>query len=71
MTSPYEVKRKEYRLDKADSTLVEVQFSIKGPTICSKKFQDEATAKKECDIMNEVYNKGYQDALNSQSASNG
>ncbi len=61
MLNPYAVKRKEYRLDKNDASLVEVQFSIKGPTACGKKFPDEASAQRECDNMNAVYNKGFED----------
>lgn len=60
MSAPYAVKRKEYRLDKADDKAVEVYFTIKGPTICTKKFTDEAEAKRECEMMNGIYKKGYE-----------
>ena len=57
---PYTVKRKEYRLDKADDKAIEVYFTIKGPTVCTKKFTIEADAKRECATMNEIYKKGYE-----------
>lgn len=60
---PYEVKRKEYRLDKNDSQQVEIIFSIKGPTVCSNKFTDESLANALCDMLNEVYDKGRQDGV--------
>lgn len=60
---PYEVKRKEYRLDKNDSTQVEVIFSIKGPTVCVNKFADVTEANGFCDMLNEVYKKGHQDGI--------
>lgn len=58
---PYEVRRKEYRLDKNDSQQVEVIFSIKGPTVCPNKFTDEPLAIALCEMLNEVYVKGHQD----------
>lgn len=61
--SPYEVKEKSYRLDKNDATLVEITFTVKGPTVCAKKFSDKAEAQRECDMLNEVYNKGHQDGV--------
>jgi len=61
--SPYEVKRKEYRLDKADASAIEVTFTINGPTKCAKKFSDKSDAQRECDLLNQVYDKGYQDGM--------
>lgn len=64
---PYTVKRKEYRLDKADDKAVEVYFTVKGPTVCTKKFTVEADAKRECASMNEIYKKGYDAGRKAQS----
>lgn len=61
--SPYAVKRKEFRLDKDDKDKISVHFTIKGPTVCVKQFSTEEEAKRECDDMNKIYNRGYQDAL--------
>ena len=36
-------------------------LAIVGPTACGKKFPDEASAQRECDNMNAVYNKGFED----------
>jgi len=58
---PYEVKRKEYRLDKNDDQKMEIIFSIKGPTVCVNKFTKEEEADVFCDMLNEVYTKGHQD----------
>lgn len=60
-THPYQVKKKEYRLDKNDDQQVETVFSIKGPTVCSSKFSDESSAQMLCDMLNEAYHKGYGD----------
>lgn len=60
-TSPYTVKRKEFRLDKDDKDKVSVHFTIKGPTICTKQFDKEDEAQRECDMLNNVYDRGYQD----------
>lgn len=61
--SPYSVKEKPYRLDKNDATLVEITFTVKGPTVCAKKFADKAEAQRECDMLNKVYDKGHQDGM--------
>lgn len=58
---PYEVKRKEYRLDKNDDQKVEIIYSIKGPTVCTNKFTTKEEADVFCNMLNEVYTKGHQD----------
>lgn len=63
MSTTYTVKRKEFRLDKEDREKVSVHFTIKGPTICTEQFDKEDEAQRECDKLNKVYDRGYQDGM--------